>query len=176
MTADPILRSNAVDYTVEDLQTLARNVEGIPVRRLRLLAFLLFILAIPTIVFELLLAPSEFQLWPIVLQLTLGVIFWLMSSSRFRAHLWLNLARKSPLYAAHRFAVTPAAFLVMSEKVKSEVKWNAMPKVVLDDERLFLFMSVRFAYIVPRRAFDSDRDFQAFTASAMNEWERARGR
>lgn len=176
MTADNILRSNAVDYTVEDLQALARHVEGSPVRRLRLLAFLLFLLAIPTTLFELLLAPSEFRLWPIVLQLSLGVIFWLMSSSRFRAHLWLNLARKSPLYAAHSFAVTPASFLVMSEKVKSEVKWSGMPKLVLDDERLFLFMSGRFAYIVPHRAFDSDGDFQAFTASAMDEWERARGR
>ena len=176
MTAEPVLRSNAVDYTVEDLQALARHVEGSPVKRLRLLAFLLFILAIPTIVFELLLAPSEFELWPIVLQITLGVIFWLMSSSRFRAHLWLNLARRSPLYGAHRFAVTPAAFLVMSEKVKSEVKWSAIPKVVLDDERLFLFMSGRFAYIVPHRAFDSDSEFQAFAASAMDEWEQARSR
>jgi hypothetical protein len=176
MTADPVLRSNAVDYTVEDLQALARHVEGSPVRHLRLLAFLLFVLAIPTIAFELSFAPSEFRLWPIGLQLALGMIFWLMSSSRFRAHLWLNLASKSPLYAAHRFGVTSAAFLVMSDKVKSEVKWSAMPKVVLDDERLFLFMSGRFAYIVPRRAFDGEMDFQAFTASAMEEWERARSR
>ena len=176
MTADPILRSNAVDYTVDDLQALARHVEGSPVRHLRLLAFLLFILAIPTLAFELLFAPSEFRLWPIVLQLALGVIFWLMSSSRFRAHLWLSLARRSPLFVAHRFAVSSAAFLVMSDKVKTEVKWSAMPRLVLDDERLFLFMSGRFAYIVPHRAFDRDGDFEAFTSAAMEEWERARTR
>ncbi len=176
MTADSVLRSNPVDYTIEDLQALARHIEASPVKRLRLLAFLLFILAIPTILFEWSVAPAELKLWPVVLQIALGATFWLMSSSRFRAHLWLSLARKSPLYAAHSFAVTPAAFLVMSDKVKSEVRWSAIPKILLDDERLFLFMSGRFAYIVTKLAFDDEIAFQAFASSALGEWESARSR
>jgi hypothetical protein len=60
---------------------------------------------------------------------------------------------------------------VSSPKSRSEIRWTAFPDVRRTDDRLFVFMTKRTVFIIPRRAFDSDSDFEAFAAATHNSWE-----
>jgi hypothetical protein len=49
--------------------------------------------------------------------------------------------------------------------------WSAIREAKRSDDHVFFFMTKRLAYIVPRRAFDSDAQFEAFAGAAQERWE-----
>jgi hypothetical protein len=82
--------------------------------------------------------------------------------------------RRSPFHAEHSFGLLPDALLVESPKARSEVLWNAIQDVRRAQDRMFFFMSKRLAYMVPRRAFGSDAEFEEFAAAADQRWRQSR--
>ena len=95
----------------------------------------------------------------------------LFSHRQFRAWLFIRFAKRGALYAPPSYAITPGALRISSEKGVSDVRWTAFLDVRRSDDRLFIFMSKRQAFIIPRRAFDSDQDFEAFVTAAEQRWE-----
>ena len=105
--------------------------------------------------------------------LVVAAAVFLFSNRRFRARMWLRIMKLSPLHAPHGYAITPAALRITSSKGVSDIRWSAFPDVKSSGERLFAFMSPRQAFIVPRRAFDSDEQFEAFSSAAEEHWEQS---
>ncbi len=56
------------------------------------------------------------------------------------------------------------------------VYWSAFRRVFATKYRLYLFLRSRGALIMPRRAFDSEENFEAFAAAAREHWEQQRRR
>jgi hypothetical protein len=54
-----------------------------------------------------------------------------------------------------------------------DARWTAFTEIKRAGDRLFAFMNHRQAYVVPRRAFDSDEQFNAFANAAQERWEQS---
>lgn len=170
MTDEPPLRSKPVAYEVDDILALSKLVPRAPVQVFRIAAGAIVILLMFVIVGEAW-ALTGIVDWPAIIAclFVAGMVF-LLTNRRIRAHIWLRLARRSALHVPHSFAIGPVALLISSPKAKSEVPWTTFTDLKLVEGRLFIFMSKRLAYVIPRRAFDSDADFEAFAAAAAERW------
>ena len=82
--------------------------------------------------------------------------------------------RRSPLYSAQSLALRDGGLFVDSAKYKTEIAWRGIVDVRRSADRIFFFMGKRLAYIVPRRAFDSDADFENFASVGEQRWRQAR--
>lgn len=172
MSEDPAEpRSNPVDYDVDDLVALSKLVPRGPIQVLRIAGGAIVILLVVTITAEAWALTGFIDWSALVVGLLLGVLIILLSDRRMRARLWLRLTKRSPLYAPHSFTVGPTALRVSSPKLSSEIRWSTLRDMKRAEDRLFFFVTKRLAYIVPRRAFDTDADFEAFAAVAAERWE-----
>jgi hypothetical protein len=164
------LRSNPVAYDLEDLLALSRLVPRTGLAVFRIAVVSIVILFVFVIVAEAW-ALTGIVDWPsIITALIFALMIILLTNRRVRAWLWLRVARRSPLHAAHSFEVTPGGLRVGSPKFTSEIPWTTFYDVKLADERLFVFMTKRLAYIIPRRAFDTEQEFASFAAAARHHW------
>ena len=166
----PELRSHPVNYDVDDLMALSRLVPHGPVQILRMTGAIVVILLVVTVIFEAW-ALTGFVDWTsLMIGLIIGSLILLFSSRRVRAKLWLKIARRSPLHAAQSFLLAPSALQIASAKATIEIPWTTFRNLKVAEERLFIFMTKRLAYIVPRRAFDSEADYIAFVEAAQQYW------
>lgn len=167
------LQSHAVTYDLDDLVELSKLVPRGPVQVLRLTAAGIAVLFALTIVGEVWSLTGIIDWWAITVFLFAGVAVLFISNRKVRARFWLRVIRQSPLHAAHSYAVTPAGLRISSPKGVFNVRWTSFPEVKRTVDRLFVFMSPRQAYVIPRRAFDSDEQFEAFVSAAEKEWEQS---
>ena len=170
MSAEPQFLSQRFTYDIDDLQALSRQVQHKWVRLYRLGAFTMVGVVVLTILIDASIIPEDLDWAPLALGLIAAALLLLFSNTRFRAWMWLKFMRRSPFYSAQRFGLLPAALLADSEKGRSEIPWTAMHHVRRAGDHVFFFMSERLAYIVPRRAFDSEEDFEAFATAAQERW------
>ena len=56
-------------------------------------------------------------------------------------------------------------------KARIPSRWSAVPKIGETEGRLFVYLTRRQAFIVPRRAFEADDDFNAFAQAAKYHWK-----
>jgi YcxB-like protein len=105
--------------------------------------------------------------------LIVAAILLFVSNRRVRARFWLRVVRLSPLHSEHSYAITPATLQISFPKGVFDVRWTAFTDIKRTADRLFEFMNHRQAYVVPRRAFDSDEQFNAFVAAAQENWEQS---
>jgi hypothetical protein len=68
-------------------------------------------------------------------------------------------------------ALTPEGIKIRSRRMDGLVFWSAIKSLKVRFGRVFFFLTRRMAVIVPRRAFASDADFDAFAAAAREAWE-----
>jgi hypothetical protein len=174
VSAEPQFRTKPFCYDIDDLQALAREVHARWFRRLRNAGFVVVGLLALTIMIDMSIMPSDLDWAAMVAGAIATVLLFLLSSTRFRAWVWLQLMRRSPFHAEHSFGLLPDALLVESPKARSEVLWNAIQDVRRAQDRMFFFMSKRLAYMVPRRAFGSDAEFEEFAAAADQRWRQSR--
>jgi hypothetical protein len=167
----PTLRSKPINYDLDDLIALSNLVPRTAIHVLRMAAAAIVILLVATIVFEAWALTGMID-WPsLVAGLFVAILIFVISNRRFRAWMWLRLRKRSALYAPSLFELVPGAFRVSSSKLSSEIPWTTIRDVQQMDGRLFVFVTKRLAYIVPRRAFDTDQEFNAFVAAALDAWE-----
>jgi hypothetical protein len=171
VTEGPVLRSKPINYDVDDLVALSKLVPRGPIQMLRLAGGAVVILLVVTITAEAWALTGFIDWSALVIGLVLGGLIMLLSSRRVRARLWIWLRRKSPLYAPQAFEIGSSGLRIHSTKFNSEIPWTTFRDVKIADGRLFVFMTERLAYIVPRRAFDSDAEFDAFAGAAHDAWE-----
>ena len=107
---------------------------------------------------------------------TLAIAVFAFALNRFGSDLagWIQLqvARRSGLLREQRMTVTPTVFRAESSRGMTETNWPAVPRIEVEDGRLFVFIAKRVAFIVPRRAFESDMDFDGFVAAAKACWKK----
>ena len=170
MSEEPELRSKPVNYDLDDLVALSKLVPRRPLHMFRIAAGALVILLLFTTLVEAW-SLTGFVDWPALFAgFFVALLLLLFSNRRFRSWLWLRVARRNPLYAPQTFSLTGDGLRVSSPKGMSELPWTTFRDVKCVDDRLFMFLSDRLAYVVPRRAFDSDAGFQAFAAAAQEGW------
>ena len=165
MSDDIELRSSEVD-----LRELARLSSPTIVRMAKIFGWTLLIAATATFALSRLHTP--YRLFDFLFAMAIAAVLMVLGSPTQRAHAWRWQMRRSPLYAPQTFTVRDTAFEIASPKARSTVSWRAFRRVSRRDDRLFLFVSRQSAYIVPRRAFASDREFEEFVAEAEERWEK----
>jgi hypothetical protein len=164
-------RSNPVAYDLGDLIALSKLVPRKGIHALQIAAGAVAIMLALTLVVQAWAITGYFDWSAFGAGLLVASLILVISNRRFRAWSWLRLAKRSPLYAPHTFELVAGALRVSSPRLSSEIPWTTLHDVRLADGRLFAFMTKRLAYIIPRRAFDSDADFEAFAAAAREAWE-----
>ena len=100
------------------------------------------------------------------------LVAWIVAASVL-AYLWRR--RKGQL-GPIVFSLTREGVRLRNREMEGLVFWNAIRSVKTRADRTFLFLTSRSALIVPRRAFDSDDQFDAFTGIARDEWAKRRQR
>jgi YcxB-like protein len=68
--------------------------------------------------------------------------------------------------------VADDCFRAESTRGKTEVRCSAIPRIHVEEPRLVLYSTRRQAFIIPRRAFESDGDFETFAEAVKERWER----
>jgi YcxB-like protein len=173
MTQEPELRSHPVSYDLDDVIALSKLTPRGPLQILRIAAGAIVILFTFTIVAEVWSLTGILDWGAITVCLIVAAILLFVSNRRVRARFWLRVMRLSPLHSAHSYAITPATLRISSPKGVFDVRWTAFTDIKRTADRLFAFMNHRQAYVVPRRAFDSDEEFNAFVAAAQEHWEQS---
>lgn len=170
MTQSPEIRSHPVNYDLDDLMALSRLVPRGPVQILRITGAIVVILLIVTVIFEAWALTGSIDWTSLIIGLIIGGLILLFSSRRVRAKLWLKITRRSPLHAAQSFILTQSALRIASAKATTEIPWTTFRDMKVAEERLFIFMTKRLAYIIPSRAFDGEADFTIFVEAARQYW------
>ena len=95
---------------------------------------------------------------------------------RYGAHIgaWAidRVARRDDLLREQRLTVADDCFRAESTRGKTEVRWSAIPRIQVEEPRLFVYSTRRQAFIIPRRAFASGADFDAFVQATQEHWKR----
>lgn len=65
-----------------------------------------------------------------------------------------------------RMTITPEFLIASSPIMQSAQRWIGIEKICLDSGAIIIFNSAMSAYILPRRAFNSDQHFHEFAAQA----------
>jgi len=163
------LRSGAIDLNLDDLRALARICVSRPARLARVLGLVLAVASVLTFIGSRLLrtpyAVSDF-LWVLAPAAVLACL----GSPEVRARLWRWQMRRNPLFVPQAYAIGQSELEVTSEKMRSAISWSMFPDVRRVDQWLFVFVTRDSAYIIPRRAFDRDDDFNAFADAAERCW------
>jgi hypothetical protein len=79
--------------------------------------------------------------------------------------------RRQGLLEPMTISIGPEHLLVRAARADTRIKWSAIKRIKLMRNRLFVFSSKTVAHIVPRRAFSSDADFNAFVGAAQENWK-----
>lgn len=133
---------------------------------------MLFALAAVLIAISLL--EGQWEILPYLAALVLLLLIYL-ALHRFGSNLtaWTlaRAIRREGLLRDQTMTVAEDCFRAESSRGKTEVRWSAIPRVHLDETRLFVFSTRRLVFIIPERAFDSREGFEAFGAAAQQRWK-----
>lgn len=96
---------------------------------------------------------------------------------RYGAHIgaWAidRVARRDDLMREQVMTAAEDCFRAESSRGKTEVRWPAVPRIHVEQPRLFVYSTRRQAFVIPRRAFESDADFDAFIEAVKAHWEKS---
>ena len=110
---------------------------------------------------------------PFIALIAAILVAWIVAASVL-AYLWRR-RRKGPL-GPIVFSLTGDGVRFRNREMEGLVFWNAIRSIKTRADRTFLFLTSRSALILPRRAFDTDDQFDAFTSIARDEWAKQRQR
>jgi hypothetical protein len=80
-------------------------------------------------------------------------------------------AAKREGYGPHEFEIEPEALRYSSTRSSAKFGWSGLQRLHRTRDRLFIFSSKAVAFMIPRRAFESDADFEHFIATAQARWD-----
>ncbi len=86
-----------------------------------------------------------------------------------------RLIRNSPGLAGRRkIVVSPDQYSIETEYQTATLRWPLLQRVDYHEGDTLIYTNTRIATLIPRRAFDSDKDAEAFFAAAYGYWQEAR--
>ena len=77
------------------------------------------------------------------------------------------------LKEAHTTEITPEYLRQQDATGETKTRWNGIHKVVETATHIVLWVSPSAAYVVPKRAFDSEENAALFAQNAVNYWQQA---
>jgi len=164
------LRSGEVDYSLADFRALARVIPPTIWHLANIAGWVLFIGA--TVIFGLSrVVNTPYALTDYLAVLGLATVFIFLGSAAVRARIWRWQLRRNRLYSPSTFVVRDDTFQILSSTGDLSLPWTSILSTRRMDERLFAFISRYAAYIIPRRAFGSDAEFDAFIAFVEERWK-----
>jgi hypothetical protein len=83
---------------------------------------------------------------------------------------YLRLRRQRGGLGPHRFKLLEEGIGVEGSRGQSLVYWRGLKRVAATKHRIFLFLSPATALILPRRAFESDAQFDRWAERAKELW------
>lgn len=87
----------------------------------------------------------------------------------------IKIARqRSGLLCEHTIAISPQWFSEKTAVNETKVAWKTLHSIEEDAEYQFFFIAKANAYIVPKRAFSSLAEAQAFLDTSRKYWEAAK--
>ncbi len=96
----------------------------------------------------------------------------LRSKTRARVKRWCEERASSEL--GRRLTITPASIDWASTVATGSLLWSGVTNLVTEKNHLFLFTDAENAFVVPKRAFRDESDFEKFVETARQYWELAR--
>ena len=108
--------------------------------------------------------------WPFTALVLLVLLAWIIVTSVV-SYWW---RRRKGLHGPIQFALTEDGLSFRSRQMEGVAFWNAIKSVKRGRRRLYLFISRRVAFIVPRRAFAGGADFDRFASEAERRWNASR--
>jgi hypothetical protein len=172
MTEGRDLSTRPFTYDRSDFVALAELGERRVVRWLFRLAWVVFALAAFLIAICLLAGSRQvLPFVPVLIALLLVYLALHRFGSRLTAWAMGRASRREGLLREQTMSVVEDCFRAESSRGKTEVRWSAIPRVHLNAECLFVFSTRRLVFIIPRRAFDSDEEFDAVASAAQQHWK-----
>lgn len=173
MDEDCQLRSHPVEYDLDDIVALSKQIPRSSAQIVRILIASILMLLMLSILAEFWWITGSVDWLTLATFLVIPAAVLLLSNRSVRARFRLIALRQNPLHAAQSYEITAAAFRIRSPKGVFDLRWTALANIKRSADRLFAFVNNRNAYIVPRRAFDSDEGFEAFATAALQRWEQS---
>lgn len=81
---------------------------------------------------------------------------------------WLR--RQKGMHGPIFYRLTENGLSVRNRDMDSVIFWPAIKSIKTLGNRVFLFINLRSALIIPRRAFETDAQFEAFAVNAQKNW------
>lgn len=171
MSDKPKLQTRPFHVDLDDLVALAGQVDQSAMRWFRRGAVAILLLVAVTVVLEQSIERPyvDWTLIGVGVFCAFGIV--VVSSVRFRGWLWLKFARRRPLHGPQTYALLSDGLLVSGAKGRTEVPWTGLHHVTCENGRRFIYLAERFAFVVPKRAFDRDEEFEAFAATVQQHWK-----
>jgi hypothetical protein len=108
--------------------------------------------------------------WPFTGLVTFLLVVWIIVASVV-SYWWRG---RKGLHGPIQFALTQDGVSFRSRQMEGVTFWNAIRSVKRDGGRAYLFISRRVAFIIPRRAFGSQTEFDAWADHAEALWRSAK--
>jgi hypothetical protein len=112
-----------------------------------------------------------------VLLLTIFVVYFVfhfagpwMLRTAIRRRLKQNASHLKP----RRLTISPQELLCETETITSHIAWKGVQRIPMTDDHAFIYISKGEALVLPRHAFEDQRDFEAFVETARQFQEEAR--
>jgi hypothetical protein len=77
------------------------------------------------------------------------------------------------LLGTRRLRLAPDRLICSSELIESAIQWPAVESIESNADYAYFYIASIQAYVVPRRAFNDDLQFQAFVELARRYWRQA---
>ena len=80
--------------------------------------------------------------------------------------------RNKTIFTEHTISLLPEALVEETQYSRSEFKWSSVQKIAKSRRYIFVYMSQHQAHVIPRRAFQSDADWNSFYGELTEYVER----
>ena len=93
------------------------------------------------------------------------IIYFVLTSAVKRS---LPTGDNKGIVGDHSFTVDDAALCEQSGPLEIRVKWNGIRKVSVGEDHVFIYYAPNQAFIIPKRAFTDESDFQRFVQDCVS--------
>lgn len=118
---------------------------------------------------------GQLGLWLITLaglQVVIFVLVYIVTIAGF--YLYLGLRRDTPAHLQHRITLTETAVVEESPVNRTESTWAGVVKVARTRRLILIYIASNLAHVVPKRAFPSPLEADAYFNEARARWSSAR--
>ncbi len=112
--------------------------------------------------------------WNIILPLLAEVFIILRLLPQTKARLTKKYRQKPGIFSRHTYQISPEWLVQKTSVRESKNAWAPLFSLEEDEKYLYYFLTKTTAYIIPKRAFTSYGEAQAFSEMSRRYWQAAK--